>query len=167
MQHTVDIAIQAPLTRVFSAAADVVRWPEFMPHCRYNRFVSHKPSGGIIKTSFSRPGIPATWLSEYRIDTNKRRLHFHHLKSTLNITQGMKVVWNFAELPDGSVHVSITHHIRRKLLFLGLPMKDAALMKFLVYDMAAKALVGIKRKVEAQPPAPVIALPSQVPLLTA
>lgn len=169
MKQTSEIIIHAPVNKIFLAASDVARWPEFLPHYRYNRFLKQTPSGGILKVSCARSGVVTTWISEFRIDTEQRQLHFRHLKSTLNATQGMHIVWNFEELPDGDgVRVSISHDLQRPWLLIGLAATDWVLGKFFIHDVAAKTLVGLKRKVEAQAPMPVISLPataSSVPLL--
>ena len=39
------ITIQAPLPRIFATASDLARWPDFLPHYRYNRFLSHDAVG--------------------------------------------------------------------------------------------------------------------------
>ncbi len=49
MKQTNEIIIRAPLKKIFTAASDLSRWPEFLPHYRYNRFLSHTPSGGIVQ----------------------------------------------------------------------------------------------------------------------
>ena len=81
------ITIRAPLHVIYSVASDLARWPDFLPHYRYNRFLSPMPWGGIVKMSAVRTIIPTTWISEYRIDTEKCQLYFKHLKSTLNATR--------------------------------------------------------------------------------
>jgi ribosome-associated toxin RatA of RatAB toxin-antitoxin module len=150
MKQANDIIIRAPLTKIFTAASDLARWPEFLPHYRYNRFLSHTPSGGIVKMSAVRSGLPTTWVSEYRIDTQNRQLHFRHLKSTLNATAGMEVVWSFEELANGAVRVSITHDLHRSLPLIGLSASDWLIGKFFIHHIATKTLAGLKRKVEAQ-----------------
>ncbi len=153
MKQTNEIIIRAPLKKIFTAASDLSRWPEFLPHYRYNRFLSHTPSGGIVKMSCVRSGLPTTWVSQYRIDTQKRQLHFHHLKSALNATAGMNVVWDFEELGDGAVRVTITHDLHRGLPLVGLAASDWLIGKFFIHHIATKTLAGLKRKVEAVTPA--------------
>ena len=114
MKLTYEITIRAPLVKTFAVASKLPRWPEFLPHYRYNRFVSQTPSGGLVRTSCVRSGIKIRWLSEYRIDTKNRQLHFHHLKSTLNAVRGTRAVWDFEELPGGFVRIRISHHLDLK-----------------------------------------------------
>ncbi len=153
MKQTNEIIIRAPLKKIFTAASDLSRWPEFLPHYRYNRFLSHTPSGGIVKMSCLRSGLPTTWVSNYRIDTQKRQLHFHHLKSALNATAGMEVVWDFEEQRDGAVRVTITHELHRSLPLVGLAASDWLIGKFFIHHIATKTLAGLKRKVEEATPA--------------
>jgi len=61
------ITIRAPLYLIFSIASDLARWPDFLPHYRYNRFLSPMPWGGIVKMAAVRTGIPTSWISIYRI----------------------------------------------------------------------------------------------------
>ena len=89
MKTTNAITIRAPLPAIFAAASDLARWPDFLPHYRYNRFLSPMPWGGIVKMSAVRSGIPTTWISDYRVDTEQCQLHFKHLRSALNATRGM------------------------------------------------------------------------------
>ena len=86
--------IRAPLPIIFNTASDLARWPDFLSHYRYNRFLSPMPWGGIVKMSAVRTIIPTTWISEYRIDPEKRQLYFRHLRAAFNATRGMIVVWN-------------------------------------------------------------------------
>src|SRR5271163_900430 len=110
MNTTNVILIRGRLETIFNTIADLARWPDFLPHYRYNRFLSPMPWGGIVKMSAVRTVIPTTWVSIYRIDTEKRQLHFEHIRSAMNATKGMIVVWTFEETPEG-VRVEITHDL--------------------------------------------------------
>jgi hypothetical protein len=150
MNLTDEITIRAPLIKIFGVASNLPRWPEFLPHYRYNRFILQTPSGGIVRMSCVSSRMKVRWISEYRIDTENRQLHFHHRRSTLNATRGMKVVWEFEELPGGFVHVSIHHHLDLKWLKIGSALAGWVAGRFLIHNIAAKTLAGLKRKVEAQ-----------------
>jgi hypothetical protein len=150
MNLTNDITIRAPLNKIFVVAANLPRWPEFLPHYRYNRFILQTPSGGLVRMSCVSSRFNVRWTSEYRIDTENRQLNFHHHKSTLNATRGMKVVWNFEELPGGFVRVSISHRLDRKWLTIGPALTSWVAGRFLIPDIAGRTLAGLKRKVEAQ-----------------
>ena len=159
MNLTDEITIRAPLIKIFGVASNLPRWPEFLPHYRYNRFISQTPSGGIVRMSCVSSRMKVRWISEYRIDTENRQLHFHHRQSTLNATRGMKVVWEFQELPGGFVHVSIHHRLDLKWLKIVSALAGWYAGRFLIHDIAKKTLAGLKRKVEAQEYVSAIPLP--------
>ena len=145
-----EIIIRAPLIKIFGVASNLLRWPEFLPHYRYNRFTSQTPSGGVVRMSCVSSRVAVKWISVYRIDTEHRELHFHHVKSTLNATRGMKIVWDFEELPDGFVRVRIKHDLEVKRTTMALAPATWIAGRFLIHDIAAKTLAGLKYKAEAQ-----------------
>jgi len=144
------ITIRAPLYVIFSVASDLARWPDFLSHYRYNRFLSPMPWGGIVKMSAVRTFIPTTWISIYRIDTEKRLLHFEHIRSALNATRGMIVVWNFTETPEG-VRVEITHDLDLRWPLIGGFVGKYIVGLFFIHHIATRTLAGLKHKVEGMP----------------
>jgi ribosome-associated toxin RatA of RatAB toxin-antitoxin module len=141
------ITIKAPLHAIYTIASDLERWPDFLSHYRYNRFLSKMPEGGIVKMSAVRTVIPTTWISEYRIDTGKCQLYFRHLKSALNATRGMIVVWHFTETPEG-VRVEITHDLELHWPLIGGFVGKYIVGLFFIHHIANRTLAGLKRKVE-------------------
>jgi ribosome-associated toxin RatA of RatAB toxin-antitoxin module len=148
MDRTNEITIRAPLNKIFAVAANLQRWPEFLPHYRYNRYISQTPSGGVIKMACIRSGLKTTRISDYRIDPEKRQLHFYHRKSPF--TRGMKVVWDFEELPGGLVRVVISYNLELKWSLIGPAITGWFGGRVYFHDIAEKTLAGLKRKVEAQ-----------------
>lgn len=144
------ITIQAPLDVIYSVASDLARWPDFLSHYRYNRFLSPMPWGGIVKMSAVRTGIPTTWISEYRIDTDNCQLYFRHLRSAFNATRGMIVIWHFTETPEG-VRVEITHDLELRWPLIGGFVSKYIVGLFFIHHIATKTLAGLKRKVESMP----------------
>lgn len=142
------ITIQAPIDRIFAVASDLARWPDFLPHYRYNRFLSTVPNGGIVKMSAVRSGIPTTWISVYRIDPEKRQLHFEHLRAAFNATRGMIVVWYLTETPEG-VRVEITHDLELHWPLIGGFVCKYIVGLFFIHHIASLTLAGLKRKVES------------------
>lgn len=153
MKQSHHITIRAPFFKVFAAASDVARWPEFLPHYRFNRFLTHKASGGIVKMSCLRSGVVATWVADYFIDPRARQLHFRHLKSSLNATTGMVVQWDFEELPDGFTQISIHLDLPRHTLSVAPVTTDWVVEKYFIEFVATQTLAGMKRKLEAPTPA--------------
>ena len=144
------INIQGPLHVIYNTAADLERWPDFLSHYRYNRYLSKMPKGGIIKMSAVRTIIPTTWVSEYKIDTEKCQLYFRHLKSALNATRGMVVVWTFEETPEG-IRVEITHDLDLHWPLIGGFVGKHIVGHFFIHHIASHTLAGLKRKVESMP----------------
>jgi hypothetical protein len=148
MRTSSTITIKAPLHVIFANASDLARWPDFLPHYRYNKFLSQMPWGGIVKMSAVRSGIPITWISEYRIDTDKCQLYFKHLKSRLNATRGMVVVWSFTEVPGG-IRIEITHDLDLRWPLIGGFVGKYIVGSFFIHHIANLTLAGLKRKVES------------------
>ena len=142
------ITIQGPLHTIFSVASDLARWPDFLPHYRYNRFLSPMSWGGIVKMAAVRTFIRTTWISVYRIDPQNRRLYFEHLRSTLNATRGMIVIWNFTETPEG-IRVEITHDLDLRWPLIGGLVGKYVVGRFFIHHIATRTLSGLKRKVES------------------
>jgi hypothetical protein len=147
MKTTNTITIRAPLAKIFATASDLPRWPDFLSHYRYNRFLSPMPWGGIVKMAAVRSGIPTAWVSIYRVDTEHCQLHFEHLRSTLNATRGMIVVWNFTETPEGVV-VEISHELDLRWPLIGGLVSRYIVGRFFIHHIATLTLAGLKRKVE-------------------
>jgi hypothetical protein len=145
------ITIKADLPLIYTVAADLEHWPDFLSHYRYNRFLSKMPGGGIVKMSAVRTFIPTTWISEYRIDTEKCQLYFRHLKSALNATRGMIVVWHFTDTPEG-VRVEITHDLELHWPLIGGFVGKYIVGLFFIHHIATRTLAGLKRKVESTSP---------------
>jgi ribosome-associated toxin RatA of RatAB toxin-antitoxin module len=144
------IVINAPLERIFEVAADLPRWPDFLSHYRYNRFLSEMPWGGIVKMSAVRTIIPTTWISEYRVEREVPQLYFKHLKSACNATRGMIVVWHFTPTPEG-VRVEITHDLELHWPLIGGFVAKYIVGFFFIHHIASLTLAGLKRKVESMP----------------
>ena len=149
MKMTNAITIQAPLYIIYATASDLVHWPDYLAHYRYNKFLSKMPWGGIVKMSAVRSGIPITWISEYRIDTEKCQLYFRHLKAAMNATRGMVVVWTFTQTPEG-VRVEITHDLDLHWPVIGGFVSKYIVGLFFIHHIASLTLAGLKRKVESQ-----------------
>jgi ribosome-associated toxin RatA of RatAB toxin-antitoxin module len=150
MRTTNVTTIRGPLPVIFRLAADLARWPDFLSHYRYNRFLSDLPTGGIVKMSAVRTIIPTTWISEYRIDIDEHQLYFKHLKSAFNATRGMVVVWYFKETPEG-VRVEITHDLELHWPLIGGFVAKYIVGRFFIHHIASCTLAGLKRRVESIP----------------
>ncbi len=109
------------------------------------------PWGGIVKMSAVRSFIPTTWISIYRIDTERRQLHFEHLRSTLNATRGMIVVWHFSETPEG-IQVEITHDLDLHWPLIGGFVGKYIVGLFFIHHIASLTWPASNAKSKALPP---------------
>lgn len=142
------IVINAPKDEIFKVASDLARWPDFLPHYRYNKFLSVMPWGGIVQMAALRGFIPTTWVSIYRIDQERREMHFEHIKAAFNATKGMVVVWYLTETPEG-VQVEITHDLELHWPLIGGFVADYIVGWFFIDYIATRTLAGLKRRMES------------------
>lgn len=160
MKSSYETIIRPPMEKVFLTVADLARWPEFLPHYRYNRFIRQTASSGLVEMSCYRLGFPLKWVSEYRIDLPGRKLTFRHLEGALNATQGLDIVWNFEELAENSVRVRLTYEFTPRVVIGGRLLAALVLGELFVHNLAEKTLAGLKRKMEVRlTPAAAVSLP--------
>lgn len=160
MKQRHEIRIRVPVGQLFATASDVVRWPEFLSHYRFNRFLNHKASGGTVKMSCVRAGVVVTWIADFRMEPRARELHFQHLRSSLHTTRGRSEVWRFEEIDDFQSKLSIESELRRKFPFLPPALSDLLMGRYFFGYVAKQTLAGFKRKLESQIDRPALALPS-------
>jgi ribosome-associated toxin RatA of RatAB toxin-antitoxin module len=143
--------VRAALDRVFACAADVERWPEWLDHYRWVRFLERRDDGGVVEMAAWRPfgpvRYPTWWVSEMSVDREAPAVRYRHVQG---ITRGMDVEWAFAPAGEGGVAVTITH------LWDGppWPMVRAAAANMVIgpvfiHDIAQRTLAGIARVAES------------------
>src|SRR5678815_5007956 len=130
--------------RIFEAAANLERWPAFLPHYRYIRYLERSPTRNLVVMAAVRSGIPISWTSEQIIDRETLEVRFHHLKA---FTKGMRVVWTFEETPAG-VLVRIRHDLRSRVPILA-PIADPIIGGFFIHHIAGRTLRCMKAHLEA------------------
>ncbi len=128
---------------VFETAADLSRWPDFLPHYRYIRYYERSPERNVVKMAAVRSGIPISWVSEQWIDRKRWEVRFRHLKG---FTKGMDVIWNFRELQEG-VRVTILHDLDFRVPALA-PLAERIIGGFFIEHIAGRTLECMKRHLE-------------------
>ena len=144
MNATNSIVMQAPLDRIFETAADLSRWPEFLPHYRWIKYLETSPSKNVVKMAARRGWIPIKWTSEHVVDRTNREVRFHQLKS---FTRGMRVVWTFTP-EEGGVRVQIRHDMKPNIPIIGRFIADHIIARFFIHPVANETLTHMKRYVE-------------------
>ena len=141
--------VHAGLGRVFACASDVERWPEWLPHYRWVRFLERAPGGGVVEMAAWRPfgplRYPTWWVSEMRIDPAAPAVRYRHVRG---ITRGMAVEWAFAPAGRG-VAVTITHVWRGPPWpLVGAPAATLVIGPLFIHRIAQLTLAGIARAAE-------------------
>jgi ribosome-associated toxin RatA of RatAB toxin-antitoxin module len=143
MYHTNAILMNAPEEIIFETAADLERWPTFLPHYRYIHYYEKGPVRNLVKMAANRGSIPIAWVSEQIIDRENREIRFKHLKAW---TKGMKVVWKFRPLAAG-VEVQIVHDLSFRVPPLA-PVAEPIIGGFFINYVATQTLLHMKAHVE-------------------
>ena len=137
--------MNAPKLRIFEVAADLEKWPTFLPHYRYIRYLERGANRNVVKMAARRGNIPVSWVSEEVIDADKYEVRFRHLKAW---TKGMEVVWTFVEQPSG-VLVSIAHDLHFRIPPLS-PIAEPIIGRFFIGYVAGQTLKHMKAYVESR-----------------
>jgi ribosome-associated toxin RatA of RatAB toxin-antitoxin module len=146
--------VRAPLTRIFTLAAEVERWPSLLPHYRFVRYVErHSDGGGIVDMSASRPfGLlqwPTWWRSKMRVHApfsgSVPSIRFTHIGG---VTTGMEVEWSFSETPQGT-HVRILHLWNGPSVpVIGTAAATMVIGPVFVHGIASRTLEGLAKHAE-------------------
>ena len=156
--RTVDaVTVRADLARVFALAADVERWPTFLPHYRWVRVLQRNGDAAAAGTGtactvemaawrpFGPLRYPTWWVSEMRIDP-PHAVRYRHVRG---ITSGMDVEWRLA--PEGNgVRVRIVHEwAGPSWPVIGGVAAEWVIGPVFVHGIATRTLAGVKRRAEA------------------
>lgn len=156
--YTVDETVMdAPVEACFRTAADVERWPEWLPHYRWVRFLRKDrfATGHVemaARRAFGPLSWPVWWASEMHVDEARPAVIYRHVAG---ITTGMDVVWSFEDVGDGRTYVRIVHEWdegpRWPLPgFLRRWIGNAIIGPVFIHHVASRTLAGIRRAAEAR-----------------
>jgi ribosome-associated toxin RatA of RatAB toxin-antitoxin module len=109
--------VDAPVDDIFQLAADVERWPEYLPPYRFVRIRERMIATNVVEMSANRPfgrgtvQWPTWWVSlmELRHAEGGRypTIRFRHIEG---ITKRMEVEWSFVPLAERrSTRVTVLH----------------------------------------------------------
>jgi ribosome-associated toxin RatA of RatAB toxin-antitoxin module len=143
MHQVNSIVMRAPKQRIFETAADLEKWPTFLPHYRFIHYYERGPERNVVRMAARRDFIPVSWVSEEIIDRSKLEVRFRHLQAW---TKGMEVVWTFAEADEG-ICVSIFHDLRFRVPVLA-PLAEPIIGDFFIGHIANQTLKHMKTHVE-------------------
>ena len=142
--------IRAPLERVFACAAEVERWPEWLEHYRWVRFLERHADGGVVEMAAWRPfgpvRYPTWWVSEMVVERAPPRVRYRHVRG---ITRGMDVEWSFAAGAGDGVAVTVTHRWDGPPWpVLRAAAADLVIGPLFIHAIARRTLAGIAREAE-------------------
>lgn len=145
------IDIEAPIDRVFDAAADVERWPAILPHYRSVTIHERRPDGSsIVEMSANRPfGLvnwPTWWTSEMWIDRPGFEVRYRHVRG---VTTGMDVVWRLSSRGT-TTHIDLIHDWNGPAWpLIRWPAAKWVILPVFVHGIASRTLAGIARSLGA------------------
>ena len=157
------IEIQSTFEPLFNRAADIARWPQFLPHYRYVRIeqssevqgptsnvINEKPwtdSYIVAEMAARHYGVPLWWRTIQIPLPQERRIVFKHIGG---ITKGMDVQWVFTpcDSNENKWRVEIHHQFAPAWPVPGLWFADHVIGNGFVKQVAAKTLQRLKETVE-------------------
>lgn len=141
--------VRAGIATTFAAGADVRRWPDWLPHYRWVRFLDEPNTGCLVEMAAWRPfgpfNYPTWWVSEMQVEPAVPRIRYRHVRG---ITRGMDVAWEFAPQGDGTL-VTITHRWRGPAWpLVGRAAASLVIGPVFVHGIASRTLAGIAAEAE-------------------
>ena len=144
MMHTESsILIDAPIERVYEMTSDIIRWPAYLPHYRWIRWVEGGPDEGIVEMAAMRGSIPIRWISEFHREARTPALWFRHLSA---LTKGMEVCWVYEQTSEG-VLVTINHELKFRWPLLA-PVANPIIGDFMIGWVAPRTLSVFRKLLE-------------------
>jgi ribosome-associated toxin RatA of RatAB toxin-antitoxin module len=148
--RTVDRAlVHGSLDRVFAIAADVERWPSFLPHYRWVRVLERGADQALVEMAAWRPfGLlryPTWWVSEMRVSPSQA-VRYRHVRG---ITRGMDVEWRFTQEREG-IAVTVVHQwMGPRWPVIGRLAAEWVIGPVFIHGIAWRTLAGVKAQAEA------------------
>lgn len=137
------ILIKADLNRVFSVAADMEKYPEFIPSYKEVKVVSREGNKMIVERIGQVGKKTVKWKSCVMLEPNKS-IYAEQLEGPI---KGMQIQWLFEDTRDG-VKITLTHDFEYKKIPLIGSLIGKLIVAKIVKQMADETLKGIKIKVE-------------------
>jgi ribosome-associated toxin RatA of RatAB toxin-antitoxin module len=132
--------MRAPAQRIYTLAAEVERWPAFLPHYRWVTLLERKGNVKLVEMAASRDGFPVKWQAVQRVYPGEPRITFRHVRG---VTRGMEVEWAFHE-QDGQTLVQIRHDLTLRWPLVGGWIADEIIGPQFVERIARKTLRCIR-----------------------
>lgn len=140
------IQINAPLDHIVDLAADVERWPQFLPHYRWVKLLEGGGDRKVVEMAARRDWFPVKWQAIQTIERSDSTpvIRYRHIGG---VTTGMEVAWTFEKNETG-YRVRIGHELRLGWPVIGGVVGDRVIGPVFVEYIAGKTLATIKRLAE-------------------
>jgi aromatase len=152
VNSALSIDVHAPPRQLFELAADVLRWPELLPHYVSVTKRSQVDARVTVDMKARRPFGPlpfaVAWRAEQWADDTQAddlRLYFRHVHGA---TRGMEVTWRIRPHAGGS-RVSIEHAFARPLPLVGPDLVPRLVNRLFIKPIATRTLSTFKALAEA------------------
>lgn len=105
-----EILIRADPAIIYKLAAEIERWPLFLPHYRWVLLRGQSRDGLRRRAEMAarRDWFPVRWTAIQELFPAEHRITFRHVRG---VTRSMWVEWTMTPTPDGTL-VRITHDFR-------------------------------------------------------
>jgi len=145
------LRIAAAPDRVFAAASEVARWPDFLPHYRWVRELDSSGGRRVVEMAAWRPfpGFrwPTWWVSEMTVEPARREVRYRHVRG---ITTGMDVWWTVRAVEDGAEAEIVHQWAGPRWPLIGKAAAAWVIGPVFIHSIASRTLAGIQRLVEQQ-----------------
>lgn len=137
--------VAASPDQVFELAANVLNWPELLPHYRYVVMLRDGETTRTVAMGALRSGIPVRWTAIQELRPDRGEIQYRHIAG---VTRGMDVVWRI-EPDEGGSRATITHRLQPGRPWLRLGLSRWVVGTLFVMAIAERTLAGIARQAEA------------------
>jgi ribosome-associated toxin RatA of RatAB toxin-antitoxin module len=144
MKSEVSLWMRAPASAIYPLAAEVERWPEWLPHYRWVRLLERSDDHKLVEMAASRDGIPVSWRALQTLFPEVPRIEFRHVRG---VTKGMAVAWTF-QPQEGGTLVRIEHRLDLGWPLIGPWIADHIIGRGFVENIAGKTLRRVKQLAE-------------------
>ena len=132
-----------------SKLGDVERWPKFLSHYRWVKFLEKNGNDGIVEMAawrqFGAIKYPTWWVSEMKILPSESKVRYKHIEG---ITKGMDVEWRLTH-KGGKVDIMIIHEWPGpKWPLIGKLAADLVIGPVFIHAIASRTLAGVKSHAE-------------------
>ena len=128
--------MHAPLEAIFSLAAEIERWPEWLPHYRWVRPLAREGTRLLAQMAAWRDRIPVAWTAVQEVRPELPAIFYHHVGG---LTTGMDVEWRFTPtgVDSSTYRVTITHR-----LDVPWPLAGPLVARYIIGDYFVRSIAG-------------------------